>query len=284
VNYSSKKTVIYPNNVTKQSFSSQIFHGALKVSHASSYIPDGTIESASSFFVGSSRSSAPCHASRTLSNQQQSAMARRLEQLQAALGDGETAPIAPGKPTAAATRTVQQYTSGQLFITGLLAAMLGAGTMWLTQNHQNRLDETPQASIQAVVTPAPLPATTLLTPAPETKISDEQTVAGHIEAWRRAWQARDVAGYLAAYSASFMPSDGTSRDAWQTARQKKLASGGTIEIRINDQQIERIDAQQFKVSFLQDYTSGTYRETGRRKSLLMTQDGREWKITREWQE
>ena len=66
------------------------------------------------------------------------------------------------------------------------------------------------------------------------------------------------------------------------ARTSKLSAGAPIAIQIRELGIERINADQFKATFLQDYSSGSYREMARTKTLLITRENDEWKIIREW--
>lgn len=52
---------------------------------------------------------------------------------------------------------------------------------------------------------------------------------------------------------------------------------------VNDLRIERLSDDRIKALFLQDYTSGSYRETAQPKTLLLERTGQEWKIAGEWE-
>lgn len=220
----------------------------------------------------------------TLGKKSQLAMARRLDQLQAALGEPELTPEQAATPGTMPTPSGHGFGAITLLLTALLSAMLGAGVMGLANNQHAPAVTTQPVTVHPIETqlPAVISARASIAAAP--KIPDEQQVGQLVEEWRSAWQSRDIGGYLKAYGTGFSPSDGNSREAWVTARQKKLATGAAINLKINDLKIERVDQRQFKTSFRQDYASGSYREIARPKTLLIVREGDEWKIVRESQE
>lgn len=239
---------------------------------------DSIIGAASGFF-GSNTSTAPRRHDAPDLGKQERAMARRLAQLHTALGETERAPDSaePTRRPVAATDPANTVGKGSLVTTGLLAALLGAGLMWLALQTQP-LPAEPAAKLQATTRPAPPPA---IAPA-ATQISDTARIGEFLENWRKAWTQRDIGGYLNSYSQQFEPTDGQPRAAWVAARTKKLAPGAPIDIQINELGIERLNTDLFKATFLQDYASGSYRETARTKTLLVARENGEWKITREW--
>ena len=249
----------------------------------------GIIESASLLFGSRPSNSARVtslfrHQATPENDKQKRAMARRLEQLHAALGGSEVAPTAPSDitPLSAAGPAGNVVGIGSLFITGIISTLFGAGVMWLATQHEQAPATPAYALHAAAITPtartAPKPASiTPVAPA----INDETRISDLLEAWRNAWTQRHIAAYLNVYSQQFSPADGSPHDAWVTARTKKLSTGAPIDIRINNLAIERIDADQFKATFLQDYVSGSYRETARAKTLLIARENGEWRIRQE---
>lgn len=257
-----------------------------------STIPSGgIIESATAFFGSSApRPSRATNSARHQENRaedkQKHAMARRLDQLHTALG---ASTVAPAKAVTAdalpsAPEPVKLFGTGSLIVTAMLSALVGAGLMWLG---------TPQAETRTtpahlpVVAAAPKAATAVrsepLHAAPATAVISDKTKIGELlNTWRNAWAQRDIAGYLNAYSKEFTPTDGSTRDAWAAARTKKLSPGAPIDIQIRELGIERLNADQFKATFLQDYASGSYQEMARTKVLLIVRENGEWKITKEW--
>jgi hypothetical protein len=218
-------------------------------------------------------------------DKQKLAMARRLEQLNAALGETDAAPACVGEVNnpAAPANARRCAGTGSLLVTSMLSTLLGAGAMWLVMQPDPAPMKQPTAfhapttaMLAAPITPAPEPISAV-TP----KITDEKQLGNLLEMWRSAWMQRDIAAYLNTYSKDFSPADGSSRDDWVAARTKKLSTGAPIDIQVSNLDIERIDADHFKLSFLQDYASGSYREMARAKTLLIVREGDDWRITKE---
>lgn len=244
----------------------------------SSVLDSGRIIDSASMLLGS-QPQAPGSAEATRRNQ---AMARRLEQLQAAMGQDDTplepAPGAsPPTPPAASRRG---FNATPLVMAAIVLALAGTALMSLTAQ--------PEPMPNSPAATRPIPATVAVAAAPpiagQPEISNEKQVSETLESWRSAWARRDVAAYLNAYSRDFSPADGSSRDSWVLARTKKLSAAASIDIRIDDLAIERVDERRFKASFRQDYASGSYRETARAKTLLFAREADGWKIIKEWQE
>ena len=250
----------------------------------------GMIESATAFF-GSNESKSPRstisprHRANPAHDKQERAMARRLEQLHAALGEADAVPAKTEDiKSLTAIDSGKSFGTGMLIITALISTLFGAGIIWLgTPRGQTQATPAP-AFLSLPPPPAAAPAppeTTLLVPA-TTEISDKARVGELLAEWRNAWMQRDIAGYLNTYSQEFTPTDGNSRDTWVAARTKKLSAGAPIDIQIRELGIERLNAEQLKATFLQDYASGNYREMARTKVLLIARENGGWKITREW--
>ena len=134
-------------------------------------------------------------------------MARRLEQLHAALGDAEAAPLPATviKKQVATDNSGNSFGTGTLIITAMISALLGAGMMWLatsgTPAPVNQTFSVKPLPAPPVATVTPLEAT-LPSPA-STEISDKAKVGDMLENWRNAWASRDVAAYLSAYGQQF---------------------------------------------------------------------------------
>lgn len=212
----------------------------------------------------------------------EAAMARRLAQLQAALG--EQPPSASPAPFPGAN--IRQATPSKTPLVLSHIAALGVGALlalWLNGPVSISAPTQPPSEAKPLASPAPLPSENALTAvaAPSVmpaEISDEQAVDTLISQWQAAWQSRDIPTYLAAYGEAFLPADGATREAWVAVRRKKLSSGAPITLAINDVQLERRGADRFEARFRQDYAAGTYRESGRSKTLLIAREGGAWKI------
>ena len=110
----------------------------------------------------------------------------------------------------------------------------------------------------------------------------EQEARTLLEQWRLAWANRDADGYLGFYDPAFAPK-GQSRSQWASARRAKLAGQSEISIDIRDIQVTHVNEQQMRVSFLQDYASGSYREVARAKTLQLQRGPKGWLIIGEQQ-
>ena len=188
-----------------------------------------------------------------------------------------------------AARAGSGYHFIALVFTAGIAALVGAGLMWLGMSFANReLLPRPVA-----VAPVPMPAQPVAGPAtripvapvaaPVSSVPDGEAQARElVERWRQAWSSRDIEAYLRCYSPDFVPANGETHDRWVAARRKKLAVPSDIKVQVHHMNIERIDNDQMKVIFQQDYASGTYQEIAQPKTLLLARTGRDWLIAGEW--
>lgn len=220
---------------------------------------------------------------------QEKAMTQRLHQLQRALGERAEQPAKPLMAHAARADVPEKrgHALTHTLVACMLSATLGAGAMWLamldpTDSFATRQQAGASIPPSAIVSPAAAAPSEAAAPIAN-GIADEAQVGSLVEGWRQAWRDQDIAAYLAAYGADFVPADGSSRDAWVAARSKKLAGNAAIDVQVRDVAIERRGEDRFKVSFRQDYAAGAYRESGRAKTLDVAREDGHWKIVREQQ-
>lgn len=263
------------------------------MANASALPTSSLIESASTLFGNGLPDSGPSQEIRNRPNlsfnaRQEQAMARRLEQIQSALGAPETSSnlsLVPA-PTVEVAQNRRQFSARSLVVACLLSGVTGASLTWLTTNQEApalpaAVQESRLAAPAATV-PAPVAtATAIIAPVPE--ITDEQQVRNLLDSWRNAWANSDVTSYLDSYSSNFIPADGSTRDSWAATRSSRLSTGKHIDVQVNALIVERIDDQTFRASFLQDYASGSYRENARPKTMRFAREGKTWKIIEERQ-
>ena len=183
-------------------------------------------------------------------------------------------------------------------ITAFASLFFGAGVMWrvmggATGKPGHLPIASPIPAIQGgslVTAPAVLSVSTIESVTDAVSLGaagavDNTGIQGRdlIEGWRRAWEQRNVETYLGYYGAQFVPVNGQKLLVWSKARQQNMSSRSSISVGIKDIRVERIGVDQIKVSFLQDYASGTYQESARPKTLLLERTGKEWQISGEWQ-
>jgi tetratricopeptide (TPR) repeat protein len=133
------------------------------------------------------------------------------------------------------------------------------------------------AAPASVTPPASAPAAT----APIAGASDaSRDVLAALDAWARAWSARDADAYIAAYAADFQPEGGASRADWEALRRSRIGKARQIAVKIVGAEVQSIDAQQARVLFTQDYASDTLADKVSKAVDLRLIDG-SWKIVRE---
>ncbi|MBL8514895.1 MAG: tetratricopeptide repeat protein [Betaproteobacteria bacterium] len=104
-------------------------------------------------------------------------------------------------------------------------------------------------------------------------------VAAAVAAWAKAWAAKDVAGYLAAYASDFTPPDGMTRAAWEAQRKERIERAKSISV----------EAKIVKTAFAGNVATVTIRQAYRSdtvksdntKTLVMVRSGDKWFIRSE---
>jgi adhesin transport system outer membrane protein len=99
--------------------------------------------------------------------------------------------------------------------------------------------------------------------------------------WAKAWKTKDVNGYIAFYSPTFKPEEG-SYESWISNRRERISKAQGIDIKISDLQVvpsfDKPD--EYDISFVQDYSSKNYKERSR-KVLTWKETKGIWQIIRE---
>ena len=98
--------------------------------------------------------------------------------------------------------------------------------------------------------------------------------------WAKDWAGKNPDGYLAAYSKSFKPEDGTSRSSWSATRRERISTPKRISVEVLGATVEMTSATEAKVTFRQAYNSDAL-QTRSRKTLTMVKEGNTWLIVRE---
>lgn len=105
-------------------------------------------------------------------------------------------------------------------------------------------------------------------------------VMNAVSKWAKDWAGKNADGYLAAYSKSFKPEDGSARSAWSAARRERIAAPKRISVEVLGASVEMTSATEAKVTFRQAYSSDAL-QTRSRKTLTMVKEGSGWMIVRE---
>ena len=132
-----------------------------------------------------------------------------------------------------------------------------------------------------VAAPAPAPAPAVAAKVEPAKPADASAdVLNAVGKWAKDWAGKNPDGYLAAYSKSFKPEDGTSRAAWSATRRERITTPKRISVEVLGATVEMTSATEAKVTFRQAYNSDAL-QTRSRKTLTMVKEGNTWLITRE---
>ena len=160
------------------------------------------------------------------------------------------------------------------------------------QNLINQLDTGIGAPSAALPTPAPKPAASataaLVTPAEAALASaaapasaDSAGVNTALQAWAKAWSARDVAGYLAQYAPDFVPEGGLARATWEQQRRDRIARPSRIAVRALNPEFSKVGEDRVRVTFVQEYQSDTFSDQVSKVLEFKSVNGG-WKIVREF--
>lgn len=205
-----------------------------------------------------------------------------------------------GSPPPAADRSTAPVARSGAWLLPLLLVAAAALGFWVVKPGPERPSKVAALRTDAAPEPqasAPLPTTSqperpevasaasaVVEPAERSGLPPEKQVEAAVEDWRDAWSSRDMERYLDIYSDAFVPGDGTTRDAWIASRYRNVGGRTSIEITVRNLQVSSIDGNRVRASFLQDYASGSYQETGQPKTLdwVLEEDNR-WRIAGEWQ-
>lgn len=114
---------------------------------------------------------------------------------------------------------------------------------------------------------------------PVAKADPAADVLKRAEGWAAAWSAKDVPGYLAAYTPDYAP-QGMSRKAWEKQRLARIGKPKVIEVALSDVSASMQDDSHATVTFTQSYRSDAYRDVVQ-KTLSMVKQGDNWLIADE---
>jgi murein L,D-transpeptidase YafK len=147
--------------------------------------------------------------------------------------------------------------------------------------------KTEEEATPVVVKKEPLPAAEESKPGvikkePRPAVEEHRELRRVVEAWKKAWERKDLAAYMSFYDSGFQ-SRGMDFKAWKKHREKLNQKFRSIAVEISDLKIERTSAVMATVSFTQKYEADDYGDEGL-KSLLLVKRGKDWKIKEEeWQ-
>ena len=100
-----------------------------------------------------------------------------------------------------------------------------------------------------------------------------------VHAWAAAWEKKDMAAYLDAYSDKFQPAGGGSLAAWKEGRRVRIVGKQDIEVSVRNLQVS-VNGDEATAKFRQHYVAGALNTTTR-KTLQLRHEKGQWHIVRE---
>jgi hypothetical protein len=116
------------------------------------------------------------------------------------------------------------------------------------------------------------------THAPATETASEDLIAA-LKRWSDAWSRQDMDAYLGAYSPSFEPAKGSSREAWAKQRTARITAKQNIRHEVRDVDVQ-LEQNKAIVKFTQVYADERLNKTDQKTMHWVLNNGR-WQIARE---
>lgn len=144
---------------------------------------------------------------------------------------------------------------------------------------------TPSKPVAAVVPAKPTAPVAVPTP-PATKPAPAPVESGDVKAaeaavmaWAKAWAAKDMTAYLAAYSPEFDPAGKQSRSTWEKERRDRIMGKSRISVTLSNLSA-KVTGNEAVVKFHQAYKADAL-SVSSRKTLTLKKHGNQWLITQE---
>ena len=131
----------------------------------------------------------------------------------------------------------------------------------------------PKAAVPAKAEPA------RAEPAKAAGSDDKAAVTAAIDAWARAWSAKDVKGYLAAYAPDFETPGGEPRAAWEKQRTERIERPKSIEVTLAFKSV-KVEGTEAVAVVRQSYRSDTLKSNST-KTMKLVKSGGRWLIKQE---
>jgi Flp pilus assembly protein TadD len=184
-------------------------------------------------------------------------------------------PAAPTPPVAVASVTPAAKPA-QVLPVAATVAKPAAATLPVVVAAAVPATKPAQAVAAPAAKPVPVEASSKAAKAHE---NDKDDVMKVVNAWAKAWSARDVSSYLDFYAHDFQTPNGMSHKAWVDERTLRIKGKGRISVSIENPQVT-INEKTATVVFRQVYVSDRLRANGR-KTLLLVKQGGKWHIKQE---
>ena len=109
--------------------------------------------------------------------------------------------------------------------------------------------------------------------------AEHDDVMNAVNAWARAWSAKDVGAYLAHYTPDYQPGSNQPHKVWVDDRRARIEGKGRISVQIESARVT-VDGSTATVKFRQQYSSDRLHSNGP-KTLVLTRQSGQWLIKQE---
>ena len=141
---------------------------------------------------------------------------------------------------------------------------------------------TPPASVVTPVTAEKHVVTTRPIAAPTKPVVVEKSTKdaeAAVNAWAKAWAAKDMTGYLGSYGKEFDPPGEQSRNAWEQERRQRITSKSTISVKLENLHVT-VNGSKAIAKFHQVYKANSL-SVSSQKTLELIKTGEHWHIVKE---
>jgi len=102
-----------------------------------------------------------------------------------------------------------------------------------------------------------------------------------VNAWAKAWSAKDVDRYLALYSKDFKTPGGEARADWEKGRRQRISAPKSITVTVDAPKVSVAAEGQASVTFRQSYRSDVIKTATTTKTLVLAKTDGRWLIQQE---
>ena len=137
---------------------------------------------------------------------------------------------------------------------------------------------------EAAKTPAVVAAVEPAKPAAEKPAAPKAgnaDVLDAVNAWAKAWSAKDVDRYLAFYAKEFKTPGGEARSEWEKARRQRINAPKSITVTVDAPKVTVTGDSQATVTFRQGYRSDVIKTATATKTLVLARTDGRWLILQE---
>jgi Flp pilus assembly protein TadD/ketosteroid isomerase-like protein len=102
-----------------------------------------------------------------------------------------------------------------------------------------------------------------------------------VNAWAKAWSAKDVDRYLSFYAKDFKTPGGEARADWENGRRQRISAPKSISVTIDAAKVTVSGDNQATVTFRQGYRSDVVKAANTTKTLVLARSDGRWQIQQE---